>query len=146
MTGPGRSPSSPWVQTAPGHPHDGRSPQTVHPALSPSNTSLHMGGSLIERSGPNYFGIPVEPSSNSPLSNPGPHTKRNWSQAQTALPSPKLHLYSHESVSDGLASLLRSESECDKGRRESASHGCPVSNAATKNGSLGPETSKQLGN
>jgi protein-tyrosine phosphatase len=97
MTGPGRSPSSPWVQSA-----QGRASQPFHPGLSPSQTSMQ---SSAERPSPNYFGITVENSSN---------------PFQCSLPSPKMQLYSQESVSEGLSNLLRSESDVDKGRRESA--------------------------
>ncbi|KAJ5180756.1 hypothetical protein N7492_003966 [Penicillium capsulatum] len=140
MTGPGRSPSSPWVQTAPGHLHDRRSPHAFHPAMSPSNTGIHASSSLVERPSPNYFGIPVEPPSNSPMSNSGPHTKMNWSRSQATLPSPKLQSYSHESVSEGLINLLRTESESDKGRRESASQGHPFGNVVPNNKSYRTET------
>jgi protein-tyrosine phosphatase len=112
MTGPGRSPSSPWVQSA-----QGRANQPFHPGLSPSQTSMH---SSSERPSPNYFGIMVDHSSNPPTSNPGTHTQKNWASFQTSLPSPKLQFYGQEPVSEGLSTLLRSESEADKGWRESA--------------------------
>lgn len=112
MTGPGRSPSSPWVQSA-----QGRANQPFHSGLSPSQTSMHTSS---ERPSPNYFGITVDHSSNPLTSNPGPHTQRNWASFQSSLPSPKLQLYGEEPVSEGLSTLLRSESEVDKGRRESA--------------------------
>ncbi|KAJ5300570.1 uncharacterized protein N7443_005572 [Penicillium atrosanguineum] len=121
MTG-GRSPSSPWVQSAQGCSRDRTAP--FHPTLSPSNTGLQSSG---ERSSPNYFGIAVE-NSNPSTSSPGLHTQKNWGslpRAHSALPSPKLHLYSQESVSEGLVNLLRTESKVDKGRRESAFQGRP---------------------
>ncbi|KAJ5580117.1 uncharacterized protein N7459_006102 [Penicillium hispanicum] len=126
MTGPGQSPSSPWIQATQGYPHDGRPAQAFQPALSLSTSGLQSSSSFSERPSPNYFGIAVENSSNPPTSNPGPHTQRNWGsqpRAQSSLPSPKLQLYSQESVSEGLVNLLRSESETDKGRRESALQG-----------------------
>lgn len=116
MTGPGRSPSSPWVQSAQGCARDGRT------ALFPPDTGMSSSNRLSERPSPNYFGIAVE-SSNPATSNPGPHMQKNWGSlpsAQSSLPSPKLQLYSQESVSEGLVNLLRTESEIDKGRRESA--------------------------
>lgn len=76
--------------------------------------------SNLERPSPNYFGITVDNSSNPPTSNPGPHTQKNWGSFPSSIPSPKLQLFSQESVSEGLENLLRSESEADKGRRESA--------------------------
>jgi protein-tyrosine phosphatase len=112
MTGPGRSPSSPWVQSA-----QGRANQPFHPGLSPTQTSMHTSS---ERPSPNYFGITVDHSSNPPTSNAGPHLQRNWASFQSSLPSPKLQLYVQEPVSENLSTLLRSESEVDKGRRESA--------------------------
>lgn len=118
MTGPGRSPSSPWVQSAQGCPRD-RTAQPFHPTLSPSNTGMQSSG---ERPGHNYFGIAVDNSNLSP-SSPGLHTQKNWGslpRAQSTLPSPKPQLYSQESVSEGLVNLLRTESKSDKGRRESA--------------------------
>ena len=120
MTGPGQSPSSPWVQTAQGCPRDGRATQPFHPTLSPSHSGMQ---SIPDRASPNYFGITVENSSNPPTSTPGPHTQKNWgsmTRAQSSLPSPKLQLWSQDSVSEGLINLLRTESEVDKGRRESA--------------------------
>lgn len=112
MTGPGRSPSSPWVQNA-----QGRANQPFHPSMSPSQASMHMSS---ERTSPNYFGIMLESSGNPPTSNPGSHTQKNWGSFQSSLPSPTLQLFSQESVSEGLSTLLRTESEADKGRRESA--------------------------
>ena len=126
MTGPGHSPTSPWVQATQGYPHGVRTTNPFHPALSPSNNGPHSTSSLSERPSPNYFGIAVEHSSNPPTSNPGLHTQKNWNalpRAQSSLPSPKLQLYSQESVSEGLVNLLKSESETDKGRRESALRG-----------------------
>ncbi|KAF3387057.1 Tyrosine-protein phosphatase 1 [Penicillium rolfsii] len=111
MTGPGRSPSSPWVQSA-----QGRTSQPFHTGLSPSQTTMQTSS---ERHSPNYFGITVEHSSNSPTSNSGAHTQKNWASFQSSLPSPKLQLYAQQPVSEGLSTILRSESEVDKGRRES---------------------------
>jgi protein-tyrosine phosphatase len=131
MTGPGRSPSTPWVQPVQGVSRDIRSPQSFHPTLSPQATGMRSNGSITEISSPNYFGMTVEHrSSNPPTSTPGPHVQKNWTGSfphpQASLPSPtKLQLFSRESVSDGLVNLLRSESESDKGRRESASQGFP---------------------
>jgi len=130
MTGPGRSPSTPWVQPVQGGSRDIRSPQSFHPALSPSATG-RSNGSITETSSPNYFGMTVEHrSSNPPTSTPGPHAQKNWAGAfpnpQASLPSPtKLQLFSQESVSEGLVNLLKTESETDKGRRESALQGFP---------------------
>lgn len=93
---------------------------------------MRSNGSITETSSPNYFGMTVEHrSSNPPTSNPGPHVQKNWGSGpfpnpQPSLPSPsKLQLFSQESVSEGLVNLLRSESETDKGRRESALQGYP---------------------
>lgn len=110
MTGPGQSPSSPWVQSA-----QAKANQPFHPGLSPQQGSMH---SSSERPSPNYFGITVDRSSNE--SNPGSHTQKNWGSFLSSLPSPKLQLCSQESVSEGLETLLRTESEVGKGRRESA--------------------------
>lgn len=129
MTGPGRSPSSTWVQTTQAGSRDGRNSQSFHSALSPSATGMHSSSYVSERPSPNYFGITVGNSSNPPTSNPGPHTQKNWGSftpSQQSLPSPtKLQLYSQESMSEGLANLLRSESASDRGRRESALQGHP---------------------
>ena len=148
MTGPGRSPSSPWVQTVQGYQHDGKANQSFHPSLSPSHTGLQTSTSLSERPSPNYFGIPVENSSNSPMTNPGSHAQRNWaslSRTQNSLPSPKLHLYSQESVSEGLENLLRSESASDKGRRESAFQSRTPNGETGNNGYTGSITGKKFG-
>ncbi|KAJ5731052.1 uncharacterized protein N7483_005560 [Penicillium malachiteum] len=128
MTGPGSSsPSSPWVHTPQGGVRDGRTPHSFHPTLSPATTGIHS-SAVAERASPNYFGITVGHSSNSPNSNPGPHAQKNWGPfpPSQSLPSPtKLQLYSQESMSEGLINLLRAESEIDKGRRESALQGFP---------------------
>ncbi|KAJ5929692.1 hypothetical protein N7454_006642 [Penicillium verhagenii] len=151
MTGPGRSPSSPWVQTVqPVQPVQGGSrdfsnSQSFHPTLSPSATGMRSNSSIAEMSGsPNYFGMTVERhSTNPPTSNPGPHAQKNWGAGpfphpQATLPSPtKLQLYSQESVSEGLVNLLRSESESDKGRRESALQGWPSNSDRSTNRSQG---------
>lgn len=108
----GQSPSSPWVQST-----QARANQPFHPGLSPQQGSMH---SSSERPSPSYFGITVDRSSNPPTSNPGSHTQKNWGSFLSSLPSPKLQLCSQESVSEGLETLLRTESEVDKGRRESA--------------------------
>lgn len=136
MTGPGRSPSSPWAQGTQGCSHDGRAGASFHPMLSPSQAGLPATTSLSERPSSNYFGLAVDNSSNLPISNPSPHVQKNWAPipcTQASLPSPKLQLYSQESVSEGLVNLLRSESDIDKGRRESVlqrqpSNGHPSSN------------------
>ncbi|KAJ5565252.1 hypothetical protein N7513_001494 [Penicillium frequentans] len=106
MTGPGRSPSSPWVQPVQGGSRDIRSPQSFHPALSPSVPGMRSNGSITETSSPNYFGMTVEHrSSNPPTSNPGPHVQKNWGSGpfpnpQPSLPSPtKLQLFSQEKPS-----------------------------------------------
>lgn len=116
MTGSGRSPSSPMVQSAHGHSFDDRGTQTLHPGLPSSNA-------VFEQASPNYFGITVQNAHDSPNSNQGQHVQKNWSslsRVQSSLPSPKLQLYSQESVSEGLANLLKTESGLDKGRRETA--------------------------
>lgn len=116
MTGPGRSPSSPLVQSAHGHSFDGRTTQTFRTGLPPSNTSA-------EQTSSNYFGITVQNAHDSPSSNAGQRAQKNrgsLSRAHSSLPSPKMQLYSHESVSEGLANLLKTESDRDKGRRETA--------------------------
>lgn len=112
MTGLGQSPSSPWVQSA-----QVRASQSFHPGLSPQQGSMPSNSDLPS---PNYFGITVDCSSNPPMSNPGTHTQKNWGSFLSSLPSPKLQLCSQESVSEGLKTLLRTESEVDKSRRESA--------------------------
>ncbi|KAJ5895468.1 hypothetical protein N7495_007159 [Penicillium taxi] len=120
MTGPRRSPTSPWVQTAQGYSHDVKTTQPYHPI--PSSTAA-MHHNMLSGSSPNYFGLSVDNTSNPPSSNPGPHAQKNWgafSKAQSTLPSPKLQLYPEASVSEGLASLLRTESQSDKSRHESA--------------------------
>ncbi|KAJ5632232.1 hypothetical protein N7490_008571 [Penicillium lividum] len=135
MTGPGQSPSSPWVQPVQpmqGASRDNRNPQSFHPTLSPSPTGGRSNGPISEMHSPNYFGIIEHSSSNPPTSNSGPHVQKNWApgsftHTQASLPSPsKLQLYSQESVSEGLVNLLRSESATDKGRRESALQGYPT--------------------
>lgn len=118
MTGPGRSPSSPFVQSAHGHFFENRTTQTFGLPSSNAGSSL-----LPEQTSPNYFGIAVQNSHDSPNSNLGQHAQKNrgsLSRAQSSLPSPKLQLYSQESVSEGLANLLKTESDLDKGRRETA--------------------------
>ncbi|KAJ5175487.1 uncharacterized protein N7482_001364 [Penicillium canariense] len=139
MTGPGRTPSSPWVQSV-----QGRANQSFHPTLSPTQVGIHTSA---ERPSPNYFGIAVENSSNSPTSNPGLNTQKNWgsfAQAQSSLPSPKLQLCSQESVSEGLVNLLRSESEFDKGRRESALRGLPSNGGSQINKTWSRPSHSQL--
>lgn len=131
MTGPGRSPSSPWAQGAQtqtaqpvqGYSHEGRTP--FHPMLSP-NANFPATASLSERSSPNYFGLAVEGSNNPPTSNPAQHVQKNWT-----CPSPKLQRVSQESVSEGLVNLLRTESDFDKGRRESFLQRRPSAKDAT---------------
>lgn len=126
MTGPGRSPSSSWVQSEQGQNLDGKGMQSFRPGVSPSNAGMQTSNSFFEQSGPNYFGITVENSHDSPNSNFGPHAQQNWGslqRAQSSLPSPNLQLYSQESVSEGLANLLKTESELDKERRQTAFQG-----------------------
>lgn len=111
--------------------------------LSPSHPSFPATASLSERPSPNYFGLAVDSSSNPPTSNPGSHVQKNWSSLncnQSSLPSPKLHLYSQESVSEGLVNLLRSESDIDKGRRESVLQRRP-SNGIPSNSNVNPSFS-----
>lgn len=144
MTGPGRSPSSPWgAQGSQGYSHDTMTASSFHPMLSPSHPSFPATASLSERTSPNYFGLAVDSSSNPPTSNSGPHVQKNWSSLncnQSSLPSPKLHLYSQESVSEGLVNLLRSESDIDKGRRESVLQRRP-SNGIPSNSNVNPSFS-----
>lgn len=123
MTGPRRSPSSPLVQTEQGHNLDGKAIQAMRSGPSPSNVGMPASSSLFEHSSPNYFGLAVENAHDSHNFNTGPHTQKNWGslpRAQSSLPSPKLQLYSQESVSEGLANLLKTESDLDKGRRQTA--------------------------
>lgn len=142
MTGPGRSPTSPLVQSAPGRSCDGR---TTHPFGLPSANAGN------EQTTPNYFGITVQNAHDSPNPNLGQHAQKNWgsvSHAQESLPSPKLQLYSQESVSEGLANLLKAESDSEKGRRESAfqrgtSNG--KAHAPNKRGDIGTLTQGTLG-
>jgi protein-tyrosine phosphatase len=121
MTGPGRSSSSPWVQSTQGVPRDGVT-QPFHPSMSP-NTS--------ERPSPNYFGMAV-PTSNSQTSNPGLSPQKSWGASSHAqsLPSPKVQVYPKDSVSTGLVNMLKTEPEANRRRREStfretASNGDP---------------------
>ncbi|KAJ5222568.1 uncharacterized protein N7469_008808 [Penicillium citrinum] len=129
MTGPGRSPSYPWTQgNTQGYSQDNRAPTALHPMMSPSHHGYPATASIPEHSSPNYFGLNVDNSSNPPTSNPGPHAQKNWAagtSTQSSLPSPRLHLYTQESVSEGLINLLRTESDTDKGRRESVTQRRP---------------------
>lgn len=151
MTGPGRSPSSPWVQNAQGNPLDGRTAQPFRPTLSPSNVGMQMNGSFPEQTNSNYFGITVENAHDSPCPNPGTHAQKNWGsmpRAQSSLPSPKLQLYSQESVSEGLANLLKTESDLDKGRRETAFQRRPSNGGALatkKHGNTSPSIQGSTG-
>ncbi|KAJ6062581.1 uncharacterized protein N7446_006701 [Penicillium canescens] len=116
MTGPGRSPSSPWVQSTQGGHRDGVT-QSFRPSISPNT---------LERPSPNYFGM-AAPSSNSQTSNPGVSPQKSWgvSPHTHSLPSPKLQVYQKESVSTGLMNILKTEPEANRRRRESAFHETP---------------------
>lgn len=147
MTGPGRSPSSPWLQNAQGNPLDGRTAQPFRPTLSPSNVGMQMNNSFPEQTNSNYF----ENVHDSPSSNPGTHAQKNWGSmphAQSSLPSQKLQLYSQESASEGLANLLKTESDLDKGRRETAFQRRPSNGgvlAIKKNGNTSPSIQGSTG-
>ncbi|KAJ5788074.1 hypothetical protein N7457_003064, partial [Penicillium paradoxum] len=119
MTGPGRSPSSPWVQSAQGG-HDGGVTQSFQPTMSPSNSGITSSATFTELSSPNYFGMAVPQT-------PGLSTQKNWGTLPHAqpLPSPKLPVFSQESVSTGLMNLLKTEPETNRIRRESALHESP---------------------
>ncbi|KAJ5295167.1 hypothetical protein PENANT_c035G04770 [Penicillium antarcticum] len=116
MTGPGRSSSSPWVQTTQGGHRDGVT-QSLRPSMSPSTS---------ERPSPNYFGMAV-PTSNTQTSNPGLSPQKSWGASPHAqsLPSPKLPVYPKESVSTGLVNMLKTEPEANRRRRESTFHDTP---------------------
>ncbi|KAJ5273958.1 hypothetical protein N7478_009083 [Penicillium angulare] len=134
MTGPGRSPSSPWGQATQTLTLENPSPQPFHNARPSPTNGMHSVSNASDKPSPNYFGIAVGHSHNSPNSNPGFHTQKNWSSFQPAqsLPSPtKLQLYSQESMSEGLVNLLRTESDLDKDRRESLGY--------SSNGNQSPE-------
>lgn len=124
MTGPGRSPSSPWVQSAQGGHHDGGVTQSFQPTMSPSATGMMSSAGFTDRSSPNYFGMAVQ-SPNQQTSNPGLSMQKNWGTLPLPqpVPSPKLPVFSQESVSAGLKNLLKTESETSRLRRESALHG-----------------------
>ncbi|KAL2698737.1 hypothetical protein AAEP93_010125 [Penicillium crustosum] len=124
MTGPGRSPSSPWVQSAQGGHHDGGVTQSFQPTMSPSATGMMSSAGFTDRSSPNYFGMAVQ-SPNQQTSNPGLSMQKNWGTLPLPqpVPSPILPVFSQESVSAGLKNLLKTESETSRLRRESALHG-----------------------
>lgn len=125
MTGPGRSPSSPWVQSAQGGHHDGGVTQSFQSTMSPSTTGMMSSAAFTERSSPNYFGMAVQNPNNQQTSNPGLSMQKNWGTLPHTqpLPSPKLPVFSQESVSAGLKNLLKTEPETSRIRRESALHG-----------------------
>ncbi|KAJ5096248.1 hypothetical protein NUU61_005604 [Penicillium alfredii] len=132
MTGPGHPSSSPWVQSAQGaHCDSGATHSLFHSRMSPSNTGLLSSSSVAERPSPNYFGIAVENPGNPPTSSPGLHTQKNWgslSRTQSSIPSPEPRWYPQESVPEGLANRLKSESESNKERRDSGSQKPRVTN------------------
>jgi protein-tyrosine phosphatase len=124
MTGPGRSPSSPWVQSAQGGHHDGVT-QSFQSTMSPSTAGMMSSANFAERSSPNYFGMAVQNPNNQQSSNPGLPMQKNWGTLPHTQPlsSPKLPVFSQESVSTGLKNLLKTEPETSRIRRESALHG-----------------------
>ncbi|KAJ5373716.1 hypothetical protein N7517_005722 [Penicillium concentricum] len=144
MTGPGRSPSSPWVQSAQGGHHDGVT-QSFQSAMSPSTTGMMSSAAFAERSSPNYFGMTVQNPNNQQTSNPGLSMQKNWGTLPNTqpLPSPKLPVFSQETVSAGLKNLLKTEPETSRIRRESALHGS--SSPQTTSWST-PSPSHPLGN
>ncbi|CAG8220993.1 unnamed protein product [Penicillium salamii] len=103
MTGP-RSPSSPWVQ----NPH--RDGAQSFLTISPS------GASNLDRSSPNYFGMSTHNSNQS--ANMGP-VQKNWGHSPQSTHSPKIHVHPQELVSAGLVSMLKTEPETNRLRRES---------------------------
>lgn len=103
MTGP-RSPSSPWVQ----NPH--RDGAQSFLTISPS------GASNLDRSSPNYFGMSTHNSNQS--ANMGP-VQKNWGHSPQSAHSPKIHVHPQELVSAGLVSMLKTEPETNRLRRES---------------------------
>lgn len=124
MTGPGRSPSLPWAQSAQGG-HDRGVAESFQPTMSPSNTDMVPSATLTELSSPNYFGMAVQNSNNQQTSHQALPTQKNWGTLPhtQSLPSPKLPVFPNESVSTGLMNLLKSEPEISRARRESALHG-----------------------
>lgn len=116
MTGPGRSPSSPWVQS-PQAQRDGT--QTFQLGLSPSHTGLMP--NALDRSSANYFGMATHNPSNQQISHPGLSTQKNWgpSPHHQSTHSPKVHVHPQEFVSAGLVNMLKSEPETSRIRRES---------------------------
>lgn len=125
MTGPGRSPSSPWVQSAQGGHHDGGVAQSIQSTMSPPTTGMMSSTAFTEKSSPNYFGMAVQNPNNQQTSNPGLSMQNNWGTLPHTqpLPSPQLPVFSQESVSAGLKNLLKTEPETSRIRRESALHG-----------------------
>ncbi|OQE13924.1 hypothetical protein PENFLA_c042G00893 [Penicillium flavigenum] len=145
MTGPGRSPSSPWVQSAQGGHHDGGVTQSFQSTMSPSTTGMMSSAAFTERSSPNYFGMAVQGPNNQQTSNPGLSMQKNWGTLPHTqpLPSPKLPMFSQESVSAGLKNLLKTETETSRIRRESALHG---SSSPQTTSWSSPSPSHSLGN
>ena len=147
MTGPERSPSSPWVQSAQGGHHDGGVTQSFQSTMSPSTTGMMSSAAFTEKSSPNYFGMAVQSPNNQQISNPGLSMQKNWGTLPHTqpLPSPKLPMFSQESVSAGLKNLLKTETETSRIRRESALHGSS-SPQSTSWSSPCPSPSPSLGN
>jgi tyrosine-protein phosphatase 2/3 len=82
------------------------------PFLFPRDSS-DGGGSGGSATSANYFGLPMDNTSNPPGSNPGPHTKRNWdtlTQPYSSVPSPRLHRVSPNPAQKHILSLVRSDS------------------------------------
>jgi hypothetical protein len=121
MTGPGRSPSSPWVQSPQGGHRDGVT-QSFQSTISPSHAGMMSSAAFTDRSSPNYFGMATHNPTNQQTSNPGLSTQRNWgtsSQTQS-VHSPNPHRHPQELVSSGLMNMLKTEPETSRIRRESA--------------------------
>lgn len=115
MTGPARSPSSPWVQNAQGG-HDGGVTQSFQSTMSPSNSGTIPSATFTESSSPNYFGMAAPQPS-------GLSTQKTWSTlSQTQpLPSPKFP-GKKDSVSAGLMNKPKTEPETNRLRREPTLH------------------------
>lgn len=121
MTGPGRSPSSPWVQSPQGGHYDAVT-QSFQSTISPSHAGMMSNAAFTDRSSPNYFGMATHNPSNQQTSNPGLSTQKNWgtSPHTQSVHSPKVRLHPQELVSAGLMNMLKTEPETSRIRRESA--------------------------
>jgi hypothetical protein len=117
MTGPGRSPSSPWVQNAQGGHHDGGVTQSFQSTMSPPNMGMMSNAAFTELSSPNYFGMAVQDSNNQQSSHLGTSAHKHWGTLSNTqrLPSAKPHECPQEPVPAGLMNLLQNEPETNRG-------------------------------